>query len=276
MTNGDIVSVAVAVAQFTAGTDKEVNLGLATGAVASAAAAGAELVVLPESCMYADPSLTPGDFAEKLDGPFVTGLAAAARAAGVTVVAGMTEYLAGAERPSNTVVALGPDGSLSGVYRKIHLYDAFGFRESDLVVAADILPEPLVLDLGGLRFGIMTCYDLRFPEMARYLVDAGATAILLPAAWLAGPAKEEHWRVLVRARAIENTCYLVAAGQTGPFCSAQSMVVDPMGTVLACAGDAPGQALAQLSAERVADVRAANPSLVNRRFRIVPDNIYGR
>jgi predicted amidohydrolase len=265
------VGVVAAVAQFCAGLDKQINRKLVTEAIASAAEAGAELVVLPENSMYADPKPAgeDTDYPEPLDGPFATTVADAARANGVTVVAGLTERLATDARPSNTVIAVGPDAAPLAVYRKVHLYDAFGYRESDRVTPAEIT-APAVFDLGGLRFGLMTCYDLRFPEMARHLVDAGANVIVVPAAWMVGPAKEDHWRTLLRARAIENTCYLLAAGQSGPYCTGQSLIADPMGTVVACAGELPGHGIAALSEHRIDTTRTTNPSLANRRFRVVP------
>jgi deaminated glutathione amidase len=264
------MTVQVAVAQFAAGADKEENLKLVREAIATGADAGAELVVTPEFGMYFEHgnAHTVGN-AEPLDGPFLTSAREGVRAAGVTAVVGLIEEIDDEALVYNTLAVIAPDGELIGVYRKVHLYDAFGYRESDVLRPAEIT-EPLTFDLGELRFGAMTCYDIRFPEMARTLVDAGATAIVLPAAWAVGPVKEDHWATLVRARAIENTCYLVASGQTGPHSAGQSMIVDPMGTVLASAGERPGIALARLEAARVDQVRTANPSLANRRFRVVP------
>jgi predicted amidohydrolase len=259
------------VAQFSAGLDKETNRKLVTDAIEAAAETGAELVVTPEYSMYWDAKNvgTDSSFPESLDGPFVTVVRETARAAGIAVVAGMTETVTDDPRPSNTLVAVGADGALLGTYRKVHLYDAFGFRESDTIKPAEIT-TPLTFSLGGLTFGAMTCYDLRFPETARTLVDAGANVIILPAAWVAGPAKEDQWTTLVRARAIENTAYVLAAGQTGPYCAGQSLIADPMGIVLAGAGEAPGIAVGRLSADRIDAVRAKNPSLANRRFRVLP------
>ncbi|SEP44602.1 carbon-nitrogen hydrolase family protein [Amycolatopsis saalfeldensis] len=266
-----------AVAQFASGPDKQLNLKSATGAVDTAVRAGARLVVLPENSMYAapDPAEDLTAHAEDLDGPFVTALSVAARAAGITVVAGLTERLPEPARPANTLVAIGADGAIRAVYRKVHLYDAFGYRESDHITPADIT-EPAVFDVDGLRWGMLTCYDLRFPEAARYLVDAGAVALALPAAWLAGPAKEDHWQVLARARAIENTAYVLAAGQTGPVCCGQSIIVDPMGIVVAGAGEAPGVAVATVSSTRLEEVRLTNPSLGNRRFQVEPARLAPR
>ncbi len=268
--------VVVAAVQFRATTEKETNLKLLGELVAVAGGRGARLVVAPEFSMYAalDDPAGAARAAEDLDGSFVRSLSLLAREAGVALVAGIVERAGdpvtagGPERPFNTVVALAPDGSLIGRYRKLHLYDAFGFRESELF-SSGAHGRPLVFDVGELTVGVMTCYDLRFPEMGRYLVDAGAQVLAVPAAWVAGPLKEDHWITLLRARAIENTCYVVGAGQTGPGCAAQSVVVDPMGVILAGAGEAPGAAVATASLERLASVRQALPSLLHRRLRVV-------
>ncbi|MEU7834437.1 MULTISPECIES: carbon-nitrogen hydrolase family protein [unclassified Nonomuraea] len=281
----------VTVGQFGATTDKSANLEAATALIEQAAAQGSQLIVLPENAMYSNSDVTADIVSETepLDGPFATTIRALAKKHGIAVVAGMTEAPAGGSgmaegqtggpgateasaggfgKPSNTVIAVDSGGDLVGVYRKVHLYDAFGYRESDRVQAHK--PEPLIFTLGDLTFGVMTCYDLRFPEMARFLVDAGAEALVVPAAWVAGPAKEDHWITLARARAIENTAYVIACGQTGPTCTGHSAVVDPMGQIAASAGEAPGVASAVIGAERVKTVRAKNPSLTNRRFEVVP------
>ncbi len=263
-----------AVAQFNAGTDKEANRATVLGLIQQAAEQGASLVVLPEYSMHSNPDqkadLRP--HAESIDGDFASAVGASAKQHGVHVVVGMTEAPtdAGEERVINTVLAFGDDGARVGVYRKVHLYDAFGHRESDRVAPQS--PEALTFKLGDLTFGVMTCYDLRFPEMARFLVDAGANALIVPAAWAVGPAKEDHWQTLARARAIENTSYVLASGQTGPTCTGQSVIVDPMGTVAASAGEEPGVATAQVDGARVESVRAKNPSLSNRRFRVRADS----
>ncbi|MFF0224222.1 carbon-nitrogen hydrolase family protein [Streptomyces sp. NPDC004629] len=257
------------VGQFNATPDKAANIEAAATLIGRAAAQGSQLVVLPENAMYShpDPQADIVPHTERIDGPFATAIGTLAERHGIAVVAGMTESPAAeGERPSNTVIAVDRTGGPLGVYRKVHLYDAFGYRESDRVQAH--APAPLLFTLEGVTFGVMTCYDLRFPEMARFLVDAGATALVVPAAWVAGPAKEDHWTTLVRARAIENTAYVLACGQTGPVCTGQSLIVDPMGHVAASAGEAPGVASAVLDAARVEDVRTKNPSLANRKFRV--------
>jgi predicted amidohydrolase len=262
----------VAVAQFAAGTDKDANRKALTELVGQAAGAGARLVVAPECSMYlpGDPNAALGEVAEDLDGPFVSCLAALARAHSVTVLAGMFERVPGEDRAYNTLACVGPSGSLVGVYRKLHLYDAFGFTES-VRVRPGAHASPLVFAVDDMTCAAMTCYDLRFPELGRVLADTGAQAMVVPAAWMAGPRKEDHWATLVRARAIENTIYVVAAGQTGPRCCGNSLVVDPMGVVLADGGEEPGYAVAEVRPERLERVRAKNPSLANRRFRVVAD-----
>jgi deaminated glutathione amidase len=178
---------------------------------------------------------------------------------GTTVVAGMFESTGGP--PYNTVVVR---GGAEADYRKIHLYDSFGYRESDVLAAGE--PTPVTFSLGGFVVGLMTCYDLRFPELARALVDAGADVLVVPSAWVAGPRKVEHWMTLLRARAIENTVYVVGAGQPGPRYTGHSMVVDPLGDVVAGVGDGSATLRAQLDREAVAEARRTNPSLANRRM----------
>ena len=177
---------------------------------------GADLVVFPEA--YARDFGPVGDdvsaAAEPLDGPFATEVARLAAERGSTVVAGMFETSADPTRPFNTLVVASPEGRVTASYRKIHLYDSFGNRESDRLSPGEV--EPVVVDVAGVPVGLMTCYDLRFPELARRVVDAGAEVIVLPAAWVAGKRKLDHWQTLVRARAIENTVYVVAAGQPAP------------------------------------------------------------
>ena len=164
--------------------------------------------------------------AEPLDGPFVGALTAFAAEQGTTVVAGMFERSEDPERPFNTLAVVDRDG-LRASYRKIHLYDSFGYKESDRLVAGPL--EPALVDVGGFRVGLMTCYDLRFPELARSAGDRGAELLVAPSAWVAGPGKVQHWRTLVTARAIENIAYVAAVGQPGPRYTGHSMVVGPAG-----------------------------------------------
>lgn len=226
-------------------------------------AAAGELVVLPEAFArdFGEAGSDVSPFAEPLDGAFATEVARIAHGHGRTVVAGMFEASDDPGRPWNTLVLR---GAAQAEYRKIHLYDSFGYRESDRLSGGAV--EPVVVEVAGWRVGLMTCYDLRFPELARALVDAGAEVLVVPAAWVAGPRKVDHWRTLARARAIENTAYVVAAAQPAPRYSGHSLVVDPLGDVLAEAGDGEELVDAVITREGLDEARRTNPSLRNRRL----------
>jgi predicted amidohydrolase len=237
--------------------------GLNRDRLAALAPPDTDLVVFPEAFArdFGEAGSDVSPFAEPLDGPFATELARVATERGTTVVAGMFEPGPSQDRPYNTLVVR---GAAEASYRKIHLYDSFGYRESDRLTAG--ATEPVVVDVGGFAVGLMTCYDLRFPELARALVDRGAEVLLVPAAWVAGPRKVEHWRTLLRARAIENTVFVAAAGQPGPRYSGHSLVVDPLGDVLAEAGEGAEVVTATLERGVLAEARRTNPSLANRRL----------
>lgn len=260
------IPVRVALAQLASGLDPEANRARVAALADDETVAAADLVVLPEAMArdFGSPSDDLGPFAEPLDGAFATTVGELA-GGDRTVVAGMFERREEGH-PFNTLVMR---GRATADYRKIHLYDSFGYRESERLSAADWLP--VNVNLGGLRFGLMTCYDLRFPELARDLVDAGADVLLVPAAWVAGRTAEEHeikvehWRTLVRARAIENVSYVVAVGQPGPRYTGHSMVVDPTGRVVVEAGADEAVLTAELRSSVVRAAREANPSLGNRR-----------
>jgi predicted amidohydrolase len=263
-----VTATAVAIAQFAPTARAESNLQHIEELVDRAADRGADLVLFPEySSFFIDPfdeSLARN--AEDIDGPFVTGLVALAAARGVHVVAGLLERGRDGRRVRNTVVAVDGSGVLAR-YRKLHLYDAFGQRESDWVEAGE--PEtPQTFELGGLTFGLMTCYDLRFPEVARLLADAGADVTLVAAEWVRGPLKEHHWRTLLHARAIENTMFVAAADHPPPLGIGNSMVVDPAGVEIAAIGTATDVAVAWLDKDAVERVRRVNPALELRRFHV--------
>ncbi|HMG28718.1 MAG TPA: carbon-nitrogen hydrolase family protein [Jiangellaceae bacterium] len=262
-----MTTMRVALVQFAAGLDSAANLDAAQLLTKEVVA---DLIVLPEAVMhdFGPPDSRLGPVAQPLDGPFVSALAGLARHHGAGVVAGIFERSDDPERPYNTLVALGPDGVLLGSYRKTHLYDSFGYRESDRLLAGR--PEPVVVDVAGRRLGLMTCYDLRFPEHARALVDGGADLMVVPAAWVRGPLKEDHWVTLLRARAIENTVDVVAAAQCGRWYCGNSMAVDPMGVVVAALGEAEGVVTAVLDERRLRSVREQNPALKHRRWAVVP------
>lgn len=249
----------IALVQEAAGLDPAGN----RARLEAATPTGTDLVVLPEAFArdFGDAGSDVGPYAEPLDGPFGRELARVADLRGTTLVAGMFESSADPERPWNTLLVR---GAATASYRKIHLYDSFGYRESDRLTAG--AAEPVLVDVAGFSVGLMTCYDLRFPELARALVDRGAEILVVPAAWVAGLRKVDHWRTLVRARAIENTVFVAAAGQPGPRYTGHSLVVDPMGDVLAEADDGPAVLTATLRRDVLDEARRTNPSLANRRL----------
>jgi len=258
----------IAVAQFAPGPDRDANLDVMRGLAATAAQRGATLVVFPEYSSYFTPTMGPDWIAaaEAIDGPFATGLASIAAAEGITVVAGMLE--AAGEKAQNTVLAIAATGERLALYRKLHLYDAFGATESRWIEPGGFAIE--TFEWAGFTVGLQTCYDIRFPEVTRALVDAGADLVVVPAEWVRGPLKEHHWRTLLTARAIENTVYLAAADHAPPIGAGNSMILDPMGVELATVGETIDIAIAFPSRQRIDDVRLVNPALRLRRFGVHP------
>ncbi|WP_034913276.1 deaminated glutathione amidase [Erwinia sp. 9145] len=254
----------VALGQFAVSRDWQENSATCTRLMAEAQAEGADLLVLPEGILardIADPDLVL-KAAQPLDGPFLTAICAASRGNALTTM--MTVHVpAGDGKALNVLVAI-RNGEIIARYDKLHLYDAFAVQESRNVTPGNQVP-PLV-EVAGMKVGLMTCYDVRFPEQARRLALDGAEVLVLPAAWVKGPLKEKHWEVLVTARALENTCYVVAVGECGPRNIGNSMVVDPMGVAIASAAEAPALVFATLEATRIAQVREVLPVLQNRRF----------
>jgi predicted amidohydrolase len=263
--------VAIAVAQFAPIDDAVDNLETIRSLCEAAVGRGAKLVVFPEYASYFSPTLGQGfvDAAEPIDGPFIQGIRALAIELGVHLVVGLVERIDEPSRFSNTLVAVSPRGDILATYRKLHLYDAFGEKESTWVKPGEIRP-PEVFRFGDFTVGLQTCYDLRFPEITRRLVDAGVDLVLVPSEWVRGPLKEHHWRTLIVARALENTIYVAAADHTPPIGVGNSMIVDPMGVVLASSGESVDVAVATISPNRVATVRQVNPALQLRRFAVVP------
>ncbi|MGJ9406359.1 carbon-nitrogen hydrolase family protein [Nesterenkonia aurantiaca] len=261
----------VAIAQFTPSEDKNANLDSMESMIRRAAAGGARLIVLPEYAVFTVPAMDNRfvNSSESLNGPAVSRLQQVSRDLNITLVAGINETAVNG-RIYNTLVGI-QDGDVAAVYRKTHLYDAFGFKESDLVLAGE-LKEPQLMNVDGFTVGMQTCYDLRFPEVTRTLVDAGADVVALPAEWVPGPLKEFHWNTLIRARAIENTVYVLAADQSAPTGAGNSAILDPMGNTLAGLGESEDIALAELDPQRLQHVRKINPALSLRRYRVAPMN----
>jgi predicted amidohydrolase len=262
--------VRIALAQVVSTPDPAHNLGLIEDGARRAAAAGARVVVFPEAamCCFGVPL---GPVAEPLDGPWAGRVRAIADAAGLTVVAGMFTP-AEDGRVHNTLLVTG--GGVEATYDKIHLFDAFGFAESR-TVAPGSKPVSIVVD--EVTVGLATCYDLRFPGLFQELAGNGATIVLVPASWGAGPGKREQWDLLVRARALDSTAFVVACDQADPTTVGRdagsaptgigaSLAVGPLGVVLDQLGAEPGLLLVDLALDEVGQARRAVPVLANRRF----------
>ena len=261
-----------AAVQLTSTADRERNLATADRLTRAAAAAGAELVVLPEKwAVLGTPEETAAG-AEPFDGPALAWASATARELGVELVAGsIAERVEGADRGANTSVHFGPDGEAQAVYRKVHMFDVEvggrTYRESEHEAPG----EEVVLSetAQGVELGLSICYDLRFPELYRILAVRGARVLVVPVAFTLATTRE-HWEILLRARAIEDQAFVVAANQVGEHApgyrsGGRSMIVDPWGIVLAQAPDAETFAIADLDLDRQAEVRRTLPSLANRR-----------
>ncbi|WP_164202227.1 carbon-nitrogen hydrolase family protein [[Micrococcus luteus] ATCC 49442] len=260
----------VALAQIISGRDLAGNLSNLEQEARRAKAGGADMVVFPEASMRAfGNSLL--DVAEPLDGPWASRVRSIAASLGIVVVAGMFTPGAGG-KVRNTLLATGPGVETS--YDKVHLFDAFGFLESDTVAPGT---DPVTFDAGGLTFGLATCYDIRFPALFTANADRGADANIVCASWASGPGKVDQWQLLARARALDSTTYVLACGQGDPVTQGapakagsptgvgHSAVVSPFGDVLEELDGAPGMLFADLDAAVVKEARQKLPVLANRR-----------
>jgi len=254
------------------GADHEANLAVAERLTRAAAADGAQLVVLPEkwTAMGSREDLLAA--AEPLEGPTLSWARSLARELSVDLIAGsFLERVPGQEKLANTCVHVDAAGEVRAVYRKIHMFDVevagHRYEESELEQAG----EEIVLSHSaqGVPLGLSVCYDLRFPELYRILAVRGALIITVPSAFTLATTRD-HWETLLRARAIENQAFVIAANQYGPHPAAQhsggrSMIIDPWGLVLAQAPDGEGHITADLDLERQREIRERLPSLANRR-----------
>jgi deaminated glutathione amidase len=262
----------VAAIQLNAGSDVSANLAQADRLTRAAAADGAKLIVLPEKWTAIGSDADQRAGAEALDGAAVSWARATARELGVDLVAGsILERVPGQDKLANTCVHVGPDGQLRATYRKVHMFDVEvggrAYRESEIEQPGDEIVLSQTAD--GVELGLSICYDLRFPELYRILAVRGARVVTVPAAFTLTTTRA-HWQTLLRARAIENQAFVVAANQTGEHpaghrSGGQSMIVDPWGEVLAQAGQEVGHVVADLDLERQREIRAQLPSLANRR-----------
>jgi predicted amidohydrolase len=260
----------VACIQINSSPSKAENLERMEPLVARAAATGADLVLLPEKWNGLGSHEILRDVAEPLDGgETVDAMSHWARTHGITLVGGsIAERREGREKLSNTCVVFDPEGEIDAVYRKIHMFDVevggVVYRESEGEEPGD---GPVSCEVEGWRLGLTVCYDLRFPELYRILAVEGAELVTVPAAFTLFTGKD-HWELLLRARAVENQCYVVAANQwgvvEGKASYGRSSIVDPWGVVLAQAPDGDGVISAELERAHMERIRRSVPSLANR------------
>lgn len=262
----------VAAIQLNSSADQAANLALADRLTRAAAADGAGLIVLPEKWTAMGSDADQRAAAQDLAGPAIEWARSLARELDVDLLAGsILERVAGQEKLANTSVHIDGDGEIRAVYRKIHMFDVTVagqvYEESALEQAGDEIV--LSSTRAGVELGMSICYDLRFPELYRILAVRGARVIVVPAAFTLATTRD-HWETLVRARAIENQAFVIAANQIGAHPGGQrsggrSMIVDAWGVVLAQAPDGEGHILADLDLERQRAIRESLPSLANRR-----------
>jgi predicted amidohydrolase len=265
----------VAVVQMTSTPDVAHNLEVAARLITKAAAQGAEVVVLPECFAYLGPDGGQRAIAEALPGggPILARCREWARTHGVELVLGGFWESAPNGKVFNACVHLGKDGAFTSVYRKIHLFDVdladgTALKESDNVAPGE---KPVVTDAAFGKLGLSICYDVRFPELYRRLVDEGAIALAVPAAFTLHTGKD-HWHILLQARAIESQCYVLAAAQTGHHFGKRvsyghALIADPWGCVLAQCGEGEGVAVAAIDTDVITRIRSQLPSLKHRRLK---------
>lgn len=259
----------VAVVQMKSSGRKLDNLRVALDYAHIAANRDARAVFFPEFLMAYSPENQDAKelagMAESVkNGKFVSALRKAAKTNNISIVATIYEKSTiNNKRVYDTAIIINSMGNISSVYRKLHLYDALGFRESLKFVAGNKINKPVTL--GPTRIGIMICYDIRFPEMSRILAGNGANTLVVPSAWVHGILKEEHWLTMLKARAIENGAFVIAPDQVGNIYSGRSVVIDPFGVVLLDMGNKQGVEIVDIDVSRVRSVREALPLLENRR-----------
>jgi deaminated glutathione amidase len=258
-------------------TNKSENLKKSIDYIREAGKKKAQLICFPEFQMAYSPI---GQSAKELlsiaenvhKGQFISTLCREARHSRLNVIATIYEKLKPEQnkseyhndRVSDTAVMITNQGQVKSVYRKLHLYDALGFKESNKLASGNKIIQPFRTPVG--KIGLMICYDIRFPEMSRILALAGAEILAIPSAWVQGVMKEEHWQIMLKARAIENGCYVIAPDQIGNIFSGRSMVIDPFGITLLDMGAKEGMEIIEIDRNRIKSVRKSLPLLTNRRI----------
>lgn len=259
-----------AVVQMKSSVNKEQNLAYSLNLINEAVKNKAQLICFPEFQMAYSPAEQKAEelhkIAEKIDGNFISTLSSSAKRNKINVIATLYEFIDTNKQNHkvfDTAVIINELGKLESVYRKVHLYDALGFKESKKLIAGSIIERPTRTSVGNI--GLLICYDMRFPEISRILTVNGARILISPSAWVAGFMKQEHWEIMLKARAIENGVYVIAPNQLGNIYCGRSMVIDPFGTVLVDMGNREGMEIMDIDNSRINTIRRRLPLLKNRR-----------
>ncbi|NYJ76562.1 nitrilase-related carbon-nitrogen hydrolase [Allobranchiibius huperziae] len=256
----------VSIGQIDPTADFDHNMKVIVQLSSQAAEAKSDLIIFPEESMLSADAVEKGMLPQVVDESwpiFIDMCQSLSRDLGVSIIAGGYEP-SGTSLPYNTIIAV-DNGALLGTYRKMHLYDAFHYQESRRVMRGE--DGPLMVTIGGFNIGIVNCYDVRFPEFTRVLLEMGANVLSISAAWASGPLKEDHWHTLLRARAIENTCWVLAASLSSDDCIGHSMIVDPLGVMRASLGEEKmGLLTHDIDKDRLDHAQSIVPVLRNRRI----------
>jgi len=267
----------IAVVQMKSDTDKNKNLAQSRDYIKEARYKKAQFICFPEFQMGFSPSdqnpVELSRISETVNtGNFVKSLRRYAKENGVDIVSTIYEKARAKNKVFDSALAIRKDGVILARYRKIHLYDALGFRESDKFLAGNAIGKPF--QFASAKIGLMICYDIRFPEMSRILSVQGAEFLVIPSAWVHGIMKEEHWQTFLKARAVENGIYVIAPDQIGNIYTGRSMVVDPFGTVLLDMGNKEGMEVVELDKSEIEKIRGKLPLLRNRRTDVYKKNLF--
>lgn len=260
----------VALVQMKSSVNKEQNLAYSLRLIEDAVKDNAQLICFPEFQMAYSPTEQKPEglhkIAEKIDGNFISMLSNSAKRNKINVIATIYELNNTNKRNHkvfDTAVIINERGRLESIYRKVHLYDALGFKESKKLMAGNIIEKPTTTSAG--KLGLLICYDMRFPEICRILTINGAKILVCPSAWVAGFMKLEHWQIMLKARAIENGVYVIAPDQLGNIYCGHSMVIDPYGTTLVDMENREGMQFIDIDHSKIDTIRSKLPLLKNRR-----------
>lgn len=267
-----------AIVQMKSSEEKEHNLAYSVKLINEAAKRKARLICFPEFQMAYSPAEQKTEslhrIAEKISGNFVSTLSNSARQNKINVIATMYEIINANEKSQkvfDTGIIINELGKVQSIYRKVHLYDALGFKESKKLLAGSIIEKPSKTSVGNL--GLLICYDMRFPEISRILTVNGANILVSPSAWVAGFMKKVHWEVMVRARAIENGVYVLAPNQVGNIYCGHSMAIDPFGATVLDMKNRQGIEYVDIDTAKIDTTRRTLPLLRNRRTDVYRNHI---